>query len=307
MRRVCVMVAAGGVVWCWSDGRWLPLQLTSVQLSGAVTQEQLDAVRDLLQNFVLPADASGSSEMSAVPLAAPKIEQIEPKPDVAPKSGPGRWEGMVAESAPAARYRLGDPDDGKTEPPPIPPPPPRAFKHKQKQPCRQPHKCTISQARLEWHQLINDGLKDPPEPEVKPSSKNAFAKVSLNVMNLQKFYRLVKQRKTSDKKKSKKDSGLHRSDSDSLCHDHVNGGDDVKDGFRSFRKNRTLSIGNTYSAPRPEQRYSDEPRNSLLARCRGDEFADARRYSDPPAATRKQREAWARNTRKLSDSSLKDM
>lgn len=271
-------------MWCWSDGRWLPLQLTSVQLTGAVTQEQMDAVRDLLHNLVLPADAPGSSEMPPEPPVPP----IETKPD---QSKTGRWEGMVAESAPS-RYHISDTDDPKPEP--IPPPPPRAFK--QKQPCRQPHKCTISQARLEWHQLIND----PPEPEVK---KNAFAKVSLNVMNLQKFYRLVKQRKNSDKKKPKKDSGLHRSDSDSLCHDH---GNDVKDGFRSFRKNRGLSIGNTYSAPRAEQRYSDEPRNSQLTRCRED-VGDARRYSDPPAATRKQREAWARNTRKLSDTSLKDM
>lgn len=218
---------------------------------------------------------------------------------------PGRWEELVAESAPGNRYSLGDPEEGvdAVEPsPPSPPPIPRAFKHKQ--PCRQPHKCTISQARLEWHQLINDELKDPVEVEVKPS-KNAFAKVSSNVMNLQKFYRLVKQRKSSDKKKSKKECGLHRSDSDSLCHDH--GDPNVKDGFRSFRKGRGLLIGNTYAAPRAEQRYSDEPRSALLLRCRGADGGDARRYSDPPAATRKQREAWARNTRKLSDSSLRDV
>jgi len=282
------MVAAGGVVWCWQEGRWLPLQLTTVQLpgSGPVSQVQLDAVRDLLQTLVLPQD------LSSIP-PPPPLPEVSPTLVVKPEKS-SRWEELVAQSAHGAKYTLGDEEPIEISAEEAgPPPPPRTFKHKQ--PCRQPHKCTLAQARNEWHELIKD--EGPQEEE-----KKSLVKVSSNVLNLQKFYRLVKQKKS---KKSKLDIGLQRSDSDPFCHELLQESVDT-DSFRSFRKNRGLRLGNMYAAPKAEERYSDEPRSALLAKCKATHGLDVRRYSDPLAAAFKQREVWATHTRKLSDSSLKD-
>ena len=42
------MVASGSLVWCWQDGRWIPLRLSSIKLTGAVTKAHWDAVNEFL-------------------------------------------------------------------------------------------------------------------------------------------------------------------------------------------------------------------------------------------------------------------
>ncbi|KAL0279455.1 UNVERIFIED_CONTAM: hypothetical protein PYX00_001004 [Menopon gallinae] len=204
----------------------------------------------------------------------------------------------------------------------------RPIKHKQ--PCRQPHKCddrslhgrkyplnrnnthpldnllkkeyseleldqiprvnSLSQTRLEWHQLIQKDKELASKDDIKINNKNSFSKVSINVLNLQRFSRLVRQRKNCDssdgdeKKKLKKGSlkskQLKRSDSNSEKKEDSRDG-----GFRSLR-NKKHSLTHSF------ENYVDVPKDKvgaavqwqrLVQRYRESKSAeDGSRYTEEP-------------------------
>lgn len=212
----------------------------------------------------------------------------------------------------------------------------RPIKHKQ--PCRQPHKCeekslqrryplnrihthppdnlinksgfpdcvldqlprvnSLSQTRLEWHQLIqNDKEVSKEKPKVN-SNKNSFTKVSISVLNLQRFSRLVRQKKNCDsnglsddkcKNKSRKVSEklnvLKRSDSSSESNKNEN-----FEGFRSLRNNKNRSndaIDNYSNSIKDKLSMSAQMHKVLHKNKEKKEVDDVARYSEEPTPNSK--------------------
>lgn len=47
----CGKMVSSGVVWCLKDNRWIPLQLSSIRLHGVLTEAHWAAISDFLQRF----------------------------------------------------------------------------------------------------------------------------------------------------------------------------------------------------------------------------------------------------------------
>lgn len=212
----------------------------------------------------------------------------------------------------------------------------RPIKHKQ--PCRQPHKCedkhfhgrkyplnrnnthpldnlfkkeysefeieqiprvnSLSQTRLEWHQLIQDD-KEAAKEESKTNNKTSFSKVSISVLNLQRFSRLVRQRKNNcdnnglgDDKKNKSKKGSQKSKTLKRSDSSSENKKDVKNegGFRSLRNRKNVlndSIDNYADVPKDKINSALQWQRLVQRHRERKGIEDIARYSEGPTSNKK--------------------
>ncbi|KAK6624841.1 hypothetical protein RUM44_011705 [Polyplax serrata] len=161
---------------------------------------------------------------------------------------------------------------------------------------------SLSQTRLEWHQLIQDDKEIEKEKPKVSNNKNSFSKVSINVLNLQRFSKLVRQRKNCDttvpsedkwKSKSKKDCQVKEPSTDLLKRSDSNSDgkkESKDDGFRSLRttKNYFKDSMDDY-ADLPKDGVNGLPQWQKLLPKNKDRRSseDVARYSETPTSNDK--------------------